>query len=1095
MSEEYDFRIYKSNRLENFLPEVFAIIERLAGKAPLEKKEIIVQSEGMARWLVINATRKEGAFANFKFIEPDKFLRSFAAKHFGMDPGSFYNKKKAEWELYSLLRNEKNSPAASYIGNNDSRAFRFSRTLADLFEQYFVYRPKMMECWLNGKTMTGDPDEQWQFEIFRRLAEKTEVKGFAQLFNEKCRNARKSGDYPEELVLFGISIMNRYHLNMFLNLSRLFPIRLFAMTPSREFCRRSKQKGRFLDPEENNGEFDTFFGRFCAASLDFIDFTAENLPDEADFFEEPDGKTLLSSIRRDILNDAELPEKAENDDSVRIISCRDKMREIEVLKDTLLELFNSDESLKPEDVAVMAPKINDYVPYISAVFGGTDPHDDTFIPYEISDRAFSSESRIASTFLEILKLGKSGFEKSKVLSVFNIPAVRTKFGTDEKTVGEIGKLIDNSGIRWGLDAASRNGKNNQNTWDSGLSRIMMSCFMPFPENGECFDNILPMEYFSKEDFENISGFLTFAKELFRSSAELPLLKTPEKFRNKLEEMLDFFFAGKRNDNESDEEIRHIRNVIDDFAETANDHEVSFDALLQYLEDELGREQTGKGFLSAKVNFCSLKPLRALPFKVIYIIGMGDGEFPRSENRYAFDLSQKRHPEEKDAPRPRSVRDNDKYLFAEAVVSAREKLFTSYEAKDLSSDSKKHRSAALPVQILEKYIEKKTGTEAEKLEIKYPVQPFSPEYFEKNSGFKTFSKKDYAIARAMFHVEQNPPSLLPKETSEEISDSCEETETEIIDLEKLISFFKDPAKYYFTKNLKMVFPDDSEEKGDEELFDYSDNLLAYNVRKTYIDMAKSMPEEFYGEPDKFERTFIDRMKCEGKIPFGTFGEASLKAFINDSSKGLSLRGLAGNIAGKTLDFQPVSIDFGYIKKKLEGTIQNIERPDRMIFVCPSKSGAKYKIEALIRHLSANAGGTEFDTEFICNNKNFLLERMSEEEAKFGLLNFVMLWHHAKKEMPLCAPDLIEEFIKPVREAGTGNMSKEAVNEIVTSFFEKKWRTRNDVHSFPSQGFLLTTEQFLDPGQTERFLERFPADEVQETASLLDKFYQKQNKKKK
>ena len=1097
MSGEHRFRIYKSNRLENFLPVVCPIIGNLAANAPLKKKDIVIQSNGMARWLTLKAASALGSFANFKFTEPDKFLRSFASEHFGIEPGSFYNKKEAEWALYSLLRDEKDSPAASYIGNNDSRAFRFSRTLADLFEQYFVYRPKMMECWQEGRTMTDSPDEKWQFVIFRKLAEKTEVRGFAQLFNKKCSKAPENGDYPQELILFGISIMNRYHLNMFMNLSRLFPISLFALTPSREYLdSASKKKTGFDDvPEDRQLDADyipdTFFRRFCAAGLDFTEFAAENLQDETGRFAEPDGKTLLSSIQLDILNDTENPAETAYDDSVRIIACRDKMREIEVLKDILLELFNRDKTLKPEDIAVMAPKINDYAPYISAVFGGTDPQDKTFIPYEISDRAFSSESRIAATFLEILRLVKSDFEKSKVLSVFNVPAVRNRFGTDEKTVGEIAELIDKSGIRWGLDANSRDGKNNLNTWDYGLSRIMMSLFMPFPANGKSFENILPMEHISKEDFENISGFMTFARELLGCSKELSSAgKTPEKFKNLLEEMLETFFVFDKNDRISKEETAYIRNVIDDFAETAGKFtdEISFDALLQYLEDELGREPSGKGFWSAKVNFCSLKPLRALPFRVIYIIGMGDGEFPRSENRYAFDLSQKRPAEEKDAPRPRSVRDNDKYLFAEAVISAREKLFISYEAKDLSADSKRHRSAALPVRILEKYIEKKTGKETEKLETKYPVQPYSPEYFEKESAFRTFSRKDYNIAEAMFHVEQNPQSPLPKKVSEEKSDPCAETETEVFDLENLISFLKDPIKSYLTKILGAAFPDDTKIKGDEEIFNYSDHLLAYNVRKTYIEMACSMAETFADKPDEFDKAFINRIKCEGNIPFGPFGEASLKALVNDSPKnGFSIRSLAENIAGKQLKFIPVSIDFGPLGMKIEGTVKSVERSGRTIVVLPSKFKAKYKIEALIRHLAANAGGIEADTDFICIEKKCLLERMSAEDAKYFLSHFLKLRQSAKNGMPLFDPELIEEFRKPVAEAGCGNMSIDAVRETVVSFFEKKLHDRNNPFFTQAKETILAAEQFLDPGSTERFLEIFPAGEVQEAAWLLERFY--------
>ena len=1071
MSENYDFTIYKNNRLESkqFLGTALSIIKNLAENAPLKKKSIIVQSDGMARWLTLKAATDAGVFANFEFVSPDGFLRDFAEKFFGITPDSVYNKKNAEWALYKLLRNEKSGEIGKYIGGNEARAFRFSRTIADLFEQYFVYRPNMMKSWQDAKPAGLDDNESWQFEIFSRLAEVKNIgtSGFAQLFNKKCREASPgNADYPAALVLFGISIMNKYQLDMFRELSRLFPVHLFAMSPSREYFSHSRKKGDFDSDKTQELSADdlpdTFFGRFCAAGLDFLNFTSD-LNDENDF-ETPEGNTLLASIQCDILNDLETPEKAENDDSVQIISCRDKMREIEVLKDNLLELFKENAELKPEDVAVMAPKINDYVPYITAVFGSTDPNDKTFIPWVISDRTFASESRIASTFLEILRLGNSNYEKSKVLSIFKSPCVYAKFGVDEKTLDDIEKLLDKSGVKWGLDADSR-GENSGdpwlNTWDFGLSRIMMSQVMPFSETGEGFEGVLPVESVSKEDFENISCFITFVKELFRylqilASAE----KSPAEFKNLLESMLDFFFVCDQNDKSAREEVRHIRNVIDDFAETAGNFSetLSFGALLQYLEDELGRERSGRGFLSAKVNFCSLKPLRALPFKVIYLIGMGDGEFPRSENRYAFDLTQKKEP---GASVPRSVRDNDKYLFAEAIVSAREKLFISYEAKDLSEDSKKHRRAAMPVQILEKYIEAKTGAKAEELETKYPVQPFSEEYFKKDSAFKTFSEKDFKLATAMFHVEQNAPSPEPVRVSEQEAEQN-------IDLEKLVSFFKDPIKFYLAKTLKIVLPDDSNEGGDEELFDYSDKLLAYNVRQTYVDMAQSVQD-----PDELDKAFIRRIKNEGRIPFGAFGEAELKGFAADSN----LRALAGKIMGKNFDFEDIALDFEDLSMKLQGRIKNIERSSgRMILVYPSSSKVKYQFESMIRHLAANAAGIEVDTEsFFTDKKNFVLKKLSTaDEAKGDLAAFLKLWKFGKIHMPFFVPDLV------VKTAGK---TRDGVLGEVASFFRDKWLKRNEERAFVYQETRLAAEQFLQ--HQDHFLNEFPVDEVLKIGRLFNK----------
>ncbi len=250
MSGNYDFTIHKSNKLENekFLHAAISIIKELAEKAPLKKKSIVVQSDGMARWLTLKAANDAGVFANFEFVSPDVFLRNFAEKYFGITAESVYNKKNAEWSLYSLLRNEKSGAIGKYIGGNEARAFRFSRILSDMIEQYFVYRPNMMKCWQEGKKTSSDYDESWQFEIFRRLADDGNVgiQSFSQLFKEKCKNAPlQNADYPDALILFGISIMNKYQLDMFRQLSRLFPVHLFSMSPSREFFSVSKKKGDF----------------------------------------------------------------------------------------------------------------------------------------------------------------------------------------------------------------------------------------------------------------------------------------------------------------------------------------------------------------------------------------------------------------------------------------------------------------------------------------------------------------------------------------------------------------------------------------------------------------------------------------------------------------------------------------------------------------------------------------------------------------------------------------------------------------------------------------------------------------------------------
>lgn len=73
-------------------------------------------------------------------------------------------------------------------------------------------------------------------------------------------------------------------------------------------------------------------------------------------------------------------------------------------------------------------------------------------------------------------------------------------------------------------------------------------------------------------------------------------------------------------------------------------------------------------------------MRSLPFKVICLLGLNDGDFPRNTKAAVFDLVAK-HPAKGD----RARRDDDRYLFLEALISAREILYLSYIGRDIRKD--------------------------------------------------------------------------------------------------------------------------------------------------------------------------------------------------------------------------------------------------------------------------------------------------------------------------------------------------------------------------------------------------------------------------
>ena len=1060
-TEIHEIYLYKSNTLAALLHEASAIIKDMTKTNPFERKTVVVQSDAVGRTLMLNAADTDGISANTEFVFPDKFLRDFAEKYFGIPAkNSVFNKKNAEWALYSIfdsdfLEKPEFLPLKNYIKNDESRKFRLCRKIADLFEQYIVYRPHIIENWQKGTLCSDIRDEIWQKEIFTELKklDPDSEPDFARLFIKKCKDAKLDRTRFNPLILFGISQMNSYHLNMFYNLSLLFPVHIFAIQPSIEYVYK---EGR-----------ETFFRRFCSSEIEITDFFAVNSPfKESATFVEPLTGTLLSSIQRDILHDEKTDSGDINpDSSLRISACCNKMREMEVLKDSLLELFKNDETLLPEDIAVLCPDLKGYEPYINAVFGNTPQNDSTFIPFVIGEGQTADEAKISQTFLKIIKIGGGFYKKSEILSIFKESFVSGKFGTSREDFPEIEKLLDESGIKWGNSRSFMEEKHNissPNTWEFGLDRIMMSSFMPFSENGESFKNILPLENFHEEKALSLEGFINFAKELFRFSEKISKPARPSEFKYLLEKALDSFFLNDRN---TSEEIRRIKGIIGDFAEAAEKYsgKITFDAVRIYLEEEISRTLFRKNSVGSKLNFSSLKEMHSIPFRVICLIGMDEELFPRKDTEYAFDLTRKIK-EADGEPKIRSLRENDFHLFLDAIISAGEKLIISYNGRELREDSKKHRSAAMPVKILEKYIAEKTGRPLDEIETKYPVVPFSADYFAENGRFTTFSKSNFRVAEKMFHVEQTQPSP----DTIEVSDEKEENrEHHVLSLDNLLSFFKDPQKYYFTKTLKVLLPD-TKQNADEEIFDYDDILQNFALRQAYLKMSADLQEE-----ETVDANFIRRMKGEGKVPDGTIGEEKLKNVVKDCK----IRELAEKLYSEELRNSDFSLDLDKLGVSLEGRIENIQS-NRAVAVVFSTWEMKYKIQSLIKHFAMNAVGTSIDTQIYTLNqkkevRSYTLEKTDEKTARENLAVFVELWKKGLKEMPLYNHKVT---------GGTGT------EEDLLSEIEKAEKDK-----FVSPYFLLAAEQFRQ--RKERFLPEFPFKEMKKITDLtkLFKNERQQNKR--
>src|SRR5205807_3026441 len=336
----------------------------------------------------------------------------------------------------------------------------------------------------------------------------------------------------------------------------------------------------------------------------------------------------------------------------------------EVLHDQLLALFERDPSLKPQDIIVMMPDVTSCAPIIDAVFGV--PENSTHeIPYTIADRTLRASSGVTDTFLRILETLSGRLAASEILAILESPAVQRKFEIAE--IDTLRRWMGKSGIRWGIDAEHRAHfglpKFAGNTWRSGLDRMLLGYALKSDE-WQIFEGILPYDEIEGSSAELLGHFVDFAECLFALAHSFRKPRPLADWRHDLRKALDDFLEAE---NDDARELNHLRATIARLGELAqlsqNSETVSLEPIIAQLQDSLAESGAGAGFLGGATTFCTLKPMRSIPFKVVCLLGMNDTAYPRHERAPSFDLISQ-HPRLGDC----SVRDDDRALFLEALLS-------------------------------------------------------------------------------------------------------------------------------------------------------------------------------------------------------------------------------------------------------------------------------------------------------------------------------------------------------------------------------------------------------------------------------------------
>jgi exodeoxyribonuclease V gamma subunit len=866
--------LHASNRLEILADQLADLVRQPCG-LPFSPEIIIVQSNGLARWLSLHLAQRLGICAQIHFPLPGTFVWELFRRMLRSVPElSPFAPEVLTWRIMALLAALEDSPQfvplQAYCGTGEVlKRFELAGRIADVFDQYLVYRPDWIRQWEQGV------DEHWQAALWRRLVTSDDahrVRLHDQFLANLSAERIAQAGLPARLALIGISTLPPLYLEIFARLAAYLEVHGFLLNPCQKDWRESSTtrhiapSGAPGDPEAlSGGTSNPLLTSMGKLGRDFMDLVHAYQPRIVEQFVDPGTATLLHGLQADIFHGrcrgvppcSALPLRVA-DRSVQVHVCHSPMREVEVLHDQLLGLFETSAALQPADVIVMTPDIDAYAPCIEAVFGagGRTPA----IPFSIADRGPRAESPLVNGFFALLDLPGSRYDAQRLFTLLELAAVQRRFALEEHDLALVHRWLLETGVRWGIDQDSRAAlglpATREHTWRAGLERLLMGYALP-GDTRQFFADILPYDAVEGTEAQVLGRFCTFADAAFGIATALRDPRSVPAWSTVLGAMLAQFFQP---DEVEEADLQAIRSALQQIAQAATqagfDAPVGLDVMKASLRRSLETLEWPMRFLTGGVTFCAMVPMRSIPFAVVCLIGMHYDNFPRRQRSLSFDRMAQEF-----RPGDRSRRDDDRYLFLEALLSARSCLYVSYVGHNIR-DNSVIPPAVLVSELLDAIAHGCYPTGQPEAEVlpqivtHHPLQAFSRHYFSGDDRLFSYAKDLCEASRQAGCAAQSPERLVIDGLSEP------GVEWRTVELRSLLDFFRHPTRYFIQKRLGIFLQEGQGVLESREPFTL-EALPRYRLRQTVLQ------QHLQGEKPVSLQKFV---RAAGLLPHGQAGKA-------------------------------------------------------------------------------------------------------------------------------------------------------------------------------------------------------------------------------
>nr|WP_305909578.1 exodeoxyribonuclease V subunit gamma [Methylomarinum sp. Ch1-1]MDP4522499.1 exodeoxyribonuclease V subunit gamma [Methylomarinum sp. Ch1-1] len=524
------FILHSSNKTENLLAHLVAILQHAPLASPFSEEVFLIQSQGMERWLSQQLAAEFKVWGNYRFLFPGKFFSSLAQKLDSRLSDEAFDRHLMLWRFEAALRHLQGDvfkPLLHYLSgeNVELKRFQLAQQLSQIFDQYQMMRPDMLALWQQEQLLYGGETEAWQCALWRQVSADIGPKHRGALWLQLIDkfNAAEPGQFqtqlPERVSVFGVHSLPPLFLSYLQGLSRHCDVHFYLLNPAQVYWGDAPGKKLRAQLEQFDGH--PLLATLGQQGREFQQMLLDQLQFELelDSFEAASAVSNLQQLQNDILGNERPACALENDGSIAIHACHSRMREVQVMKNQLLAALEQDPELELRDIVVMAPDIQLYAPFISAVF------DD--IQHAIADRSLSLSNTALDVYLRFLHLSRSRFGWQEVLDLLEQPAVYLSFGLSEADLDLIRYWVDDTRVRWGRNAEHKQQLGlpplAENTWQAALERLLMGYAVA--DDGDFVDGVLPYKHIEGSAAQALGGLHDFCRPCFRPPPNCKAAKT------------------------------------------------------------------------------------------------------------------------------------------------------------------------------------------------------------------------------------------------------------------------------------------------------------------------------------------------------------------------------------------------------------------------------------------------------------------------------------------------------------------------------------------------------------------------------------------